>query len=266
MKTIEEFYRWELDSRDTIDVKRSYIDMAGDLVAGVLLSQIVFWHLPSKDGGSKLKVELNGYLWLVKAKHEWWDECRISPKQFDRAIKVLKERGLVQTSVHKFGGNPTTHIRIDPTGFLQGVERNITKGTFPNIPKVIIQHDQRDVSSYIDYSSEITAEREEGDTAPAKKIKRTVHMDSEALAKFKVDYPGSNVDLEWAKCQDNWLARGLTMKDELAAFRNWMRNAKEFNRAPSKRGSTRQPQRYTTVEEFREQRRTGGGLRTGRGW
>lgn len=216
INTIEEFYRWERDSRDTIDVKRSYIDMAGDLVAGVLLSQIVFWHLPSNTGVSKLKVELDGYLWLVKAKHEWWDECRISPKQFDRAIKALKERGLVQTSVHKFGGNPTTHIRIDPLGFLQGVERNITKGTFPNIPKVIIQHDQKDVSSYIDYSSEITAEKEEPPSIPPKRGANN----SEHFNIFWSAYPKKRgkgqAEKAFAKAFKEAMKRGIPL-DELFA-------------------------------------------------
>ena len=48
--TRQEFIAWEQVSRDTIDVKRCYVDIAGDLVAGILLSQIVYWHLPDKDG------------------------------------------------------------------------------------------------------------------------------------------------------------------------------------------------------------------------
>ena len=40
------FLEWERRSRDTIDVKRCYVDVAGGLVAGVLLSQVVYWFLP----------------------------------------------------------------------------------------------------------------------------------------------------------------------------------------------------------------------------
>ena len=46
--TRQEFIAWEQVSRDTIDVKRCYVDIAGDLVAGILLSQIVYWHLPGE--------------------------------------------------------------------------------------------------------------------------------------------------------------------------------------------------------------------------
>jgi hypothetical protein len=46
----EEFLLWEKASKDTIDVKRVYIDIAGDVVGGIILSQIIYWHLPSKKG------------------------------------------------------------------------------------------------------------------------------------------------------------------------------------------------------------------------
>lgn len=47
---INNFLLWEMRSRDCIKVKRCYIDVAQDLEAGVLLSQIIYWHLPDKEG------------------------------------------------------------------------------------------------------------------------------------------------------------------------------------------------------------------------
>ena len=53
-----DFILQEKASRDTIDVKRAYIMMAGDIAAGVLLSQIIYWHLPDKGGNpTKLTVK-----------------------------------------------------------------------------------------------------------------------------------------------------------------------------------------------------------------
>lgn len=100
-------------------MKRVYIDMAGDLVAGVVLSQIVYWHLPSRDGKARLQVEREGKLWLAKGREEWWDECRISPKQADRALEVLEERGLIEVRLFKFGRAPRKHIRICEEAFLR---------------------------------------------------------------------------------------------------------------------------------------------------
>jgi hypothetical protein len=88
-----DFVVQERASRDTIDVKRAYILMAGDISAGVLLSQIIYWHLPDKKGNqTKLTVKRNNYLWLAKKRDDWWNEICMLPKQFDRAIKDLEKR------------------------------------------------------------------------------------------------------------------------------------------------------------------------------
>ena len=56
-----QFIREEATSRDTIDVKRVYVVMCGGNFAdAILLSQIIYWNLPDKDGKSKLRVEKDG--------------------------------------------------------------------------------------------------------------------------------------------------------------------------------------------------------------
>lgn len=123
MKTSDEFLKWERSSRDTIDVKKIYIDVADDLDAGLMLSQIVYWHLPQHDGNSKLRVERDGYKWLVKKVDDWFEECRIKTKRAARCLKLLEERGVIYTSVYKFGGTPMTHIRIVWTKFMELLDR-----------------------------------------------------------------------------------------------------------------------------------------------
>ncbi len=125
--TFEQFLLWERASRDTLEVKRTYIDMAGDLVAGVVLSQIVYWHLPSRAGKPRLQVEREGELWLAKSRSDWWEECRISPKQADRALEVLEERGLIEVKLFKFGAAPTKHIRILHESFLRAWQDELRK-------------------------------------------------------------------------------------------------------------------------------------------
>ena len=42
LKNQASFLTWEVRSRDTLEVKRCYVDVAGgDLIAGILLSQII---------------------------------------------------------------------------------------------------------------------------------------------------------------------------------------------------------------------------------
>lgn len=96
-----------------IDVKKIYIDIAEDLVAGILLSQIIFWNLPNQEGKTKLRVKKQGELWLAKGREDWWEECRISPKQFDRAIKILESKNLITKKIFKLDGTPITHLKLD---------------------------------------------------------------------------------------------------------------------------------------------------------
>ena len=114
-----EFLAWEKASSDAVDFKCIYVDMAGDLVAGLMLSQLVYWCLlPDKNGASKLRVCRDGCWWVAKHRAEWWDEIRITPKQADRAIKMLVKAGLAVKKDSLFNGKRTTHLRIDRDTFL----------------------------------------------------------------------------------------------------------------------------------------------------
>jgi hypothetical protein len=180
--TFEQFLLWERASRDTLEVKRLYIDMAGDLAAGVVLSQIVYWHLPNRDGHAKLQVEREGKLWLAKGRADWWDECRISPKQADRALGILEDRGLIEVRLFQFAMAPTKHVRIVPEGFLRAWRAELarstaaagpgepalsvfphraksisTKGRNPSSPKVKIHLPQRGKSLDTETTTETTA-------------------------------------------------------------------------------------------------------------
>ena len=115
-------------------VHHAHIDIAGDLIAGTLLSRIMWWFAPTSDGKSKLRVFKDGHWWLVKNREDWWDEIRITPKQYDRAIKVLEEKNLIIKKIYKFNGNPTTHIRLN----FEQVEAEIEKW-LDDIKKKIIK-------------------------------------------------------------------------------------------------------------------------------
>lgn len=111
----ENFLTWEKESPDCIDFKRLYYVIAGnDLHAGILLSQIIYWHLPSKKNGlTKLQIKKHGHYWLVKRRKDWLNECCLKPTQFDRASKILVKRELIVKKVYKYKNSPTTHIRLD---------------------------------------------------------------------------------------------------------------------------------------------------------
>jgi len=135
------FLAWEDRSRDTIDVKTIYIDIAeGDHVAGILLSQIIYWHLPSANGRSKLRVKRDGHMWIAKGRADWYEETRITERQFDRAVKILESTGIVVKETFKFAGVPKVHVRLVKQAFLDAWEKHSQpleekpprKSTLPN--------------------------------------------------------------------------------------------------------------------------------------
>jgi len=113
MDSFKNFVIWEKATRDTIDVKRCYVDITGDLVTGILFSQIIYWFLPNRRNQLKVKIQKQGRYWLCKERKDWWDECRITEYQFDRAIKVLCNKKLTIKKTFKFNGTPKVHITIN---------------------------------------------------------------------------------------------------------------------------------------------------------
>lgn len=90
----------------------AYIDIAGDLVSGTLLSQIMYWFSESKTTNKlRVKVFKDGKYWLAKQRSDWYEEIRITERQYDTAIKKLENKGFVELKKYKFNSLPTIHIR-----------------------------------------------------------------------------------------------------------------------------------------------------------
>ena len=66
-------------------------------------------------------MQRDGYWWLAKGREDWWQECRLTLKQFDRAIRHLEAQQLVCTKVYKWQGQNTKHIRVNWPGLLQAL-------------------------------------------------------------------------------------------------------------------------------------------------
>jgi hypothetical protein len=147
---LHQFVSWERMARDVIDFKRIYVDMtgkpgeplSGDPLAGLMLSQIVYYHLPDRRGNPRLHIERGGNLWLVKRRTDWWEECRIKPKQADRILGVLGKgrkigsgenrrfepgRDLLVVELHRFRKAPTQFIRLNFPVFLDSWEEQVAK-------------------------------------------------------------------------------------------------------------------------------------------
>lgn len=118
LKTVNDFLAWSMSSK-TIAFKAIYAQITGDIIAGLLLSQIIFWHLPSENGKSKLRIERNGRFWIAKKRTDWVKEIWISDRQYDRVIKHLskddegKGLGVVDVEIYKFSGVNQPHIALN---------------------------------------------------------------------------------------------------------------------------------------------------------
>jgi hypothetical protein len=119
MNTFQEFLAWEHASRDTIDFKRAYADVAGDVLAGLVLSELVYWHLPKQDGTSRLRVQRDNEWWIACPRAEWWSRVRMTPRQIDGALALLVEAGLIVKALYKWRGAPTIHVRVNQAVFLE---------------------------------------------------------------------------------------------------------------------------------------------------
>ena len=129
MLDLDIFYKLEEAEKRQVNVKMAYIDMTNDIISGMLLSQIIYWNLPSKQGSSKLKVTYKGRKGIAKARTDWHDEIRISPKQYDRAIKILKELKIVDVKNTMFSGKRTPIIMLNDDIFIKMYEEIITKSS-----------------------------------------------------------------------------------------------------------------------------------------
>jgi hypothetical protein len=102
-----------------VAVREMYVTAAGGLVEGVLLSQIAFWFRPNKSGKTKLSVTIEGRKWLAKTGEELCGECGLTMDQYKRCIKVLRDRGIIETRLKKFMGKTVTHFWLDEKRVLE---------------------------------------------------------------------------------------------------------------------------------------------------
>lgn len=130
--TPQDFIEWEKKAPG-IDFKMAYVDVAGDFVAGVLLSQIIFWHLPGEKSATRLRVKLDGSLWIAKTKEQWWAETRMGRRRFDRARHILEKKGLIKVRRKKFKGNPMLHIQLDVEAFLACLDAVLHNPALPGL-------------------------------------------------------------------------------------------------------------------------------------
>lgn len=125
--------------RKRVNFEMTYVDMAkGDLIAGLLLSQIVYWFLPSKEDKIKTRATYKGRRAIAKNRNGWYEEIRVTPRQYDRGIKILQELDIVDVENSMFNGKRTPFIILNDDVFLNLYEKELCRcneTVTPELPK-----------------------------------------------------------------------------------------------------------------------------------
>lgn len=124
---IEILLKLEEIDRKVFRVKKIYVDIAGSLMAGILLGQIIYWHLPGENGKSRLRVIKEGKRWLAKQRDDWWEEIRMTEREYDTAVKKLEKRDLIEKKYFMFNGKRTTHLRLKTKKLERAYNKELAK-------------------------------------------------------------------------------------------------------------------------------------------
>lgn len=91
-----------------ITLNVAFVDFAGDLEAGLFLSQVIYWSDRAKRA--------DGFFY--KTDDEWNDEIKLTKYGVRKSRKKLEELGILETKVKKANGNPTVHYKLDKKRFV----------------------------------------------------------------------------------------------------------------------------------------------------
>jgi hypothetical protein len=149
---------------NTLVIPRVFIDLTGDHLAALLLSQILYWSdkTDNPDG------------WFYKTADEWQAEIGMSGYQVRRAATILAKFGVV-TEVHKVKTTPKMHYRIDMSLFTDLILKFLENQEVSNSRNYTLENQETSKSmeseetskSYKEHRLPETTSREGGAKAPA---------------------------------------------------------------------------------------------------
>jgi len=88
--------------KDVLGLPRQFLFLTGDVISALLLSQLVYWSERCTNPGG----------WVYKSEADWRNELNLKRRAMERARRDLKRLGLIETTLRKANGSPTTHYRV----------------------------------------------------------------------------------------------------------------------------------------------------------
>ena len=127
--------------RRVITVPVLYVELLGDYNSALVLNQIIFW--------SDITKRKDGYFY--KTYDEWNEEILLTEYQVRRAVKKLKDLGLIETKVKKANGSPTVHYKIVMENLTSSILKKLKNGNLRNLS---IETEETSVSITDDYTDD----------------------------------------------------------------------------------------------------------------
>lgn len=100
-KTVFLLIRELTGQSNVLTIPRAFVEYTGTLDAALLLSQILYWSDKGRNG------------WFYKTYAEWTDELVLSKYQVNKAVNILKNKGILETKIKRANGSPTLHYKLD---------------------------------------------------------------------------------------------------------------------------------------------------------
>lgn len=112
-------------SRQQTLFQQQYVSLlGGDIPAALMLSQLVYWYMPDKNGKTRQRVRKGIYFWIAKSWQHWKEELGLSRAQSRHCIDKLVGLGLIEKKRYRFDGTPMIHVRfpwVKPGEVLHGI-------------------------------------------------------------------------------------------------------------------------------------------------
>jgi hypothetical protein len=103
-------------SLEKICFSKCYLDLTGDLVAGMLLGKIIEYQ---QENQSEIKISKEGEYWIAVDHAYWWNECRLSCFELNKKLDMLSQMGFISIGVWD---NKKNHIVLNWEVIINGLK------------------------------------------------------------------------------------------------------------------------------------------------
>jgi len=94
------------------------VHMTGTAARGLVLSQLHYWFSPGRNQRARVTQRYQGEWWWAARYEDIAAQTGLSPRQARTAVERLERRGLIVTTIRRFQGRNTLHLRFHPAAFI----------------------------------------------------------------------------------------------------------------------------------------------------